>query len=280
MCHALTQHEVITFLISLLFLTGAALSLLESLCSQARRPAQAGCALAGSSCHSPLFLYRFSGPAAARCSAGIWLDLSLTVVCLCLQRYKVARHRATAACPEAPLHSQGSSSQLLDDQEQPPATTEDSSKKMNANHGLDKEGTELSALQEQALRSPEGKGKLATSVAESKSLASMTDVCEIMVVEESLQESKSTATCPLPEESSAAGELLGHAVYEEEEANAARQGEGTEHCQDPGSGGGLGQKEASNVSQEAAAEPSSLAKSETASLTSAGCRRSSRRKPR
>ncbi|XP_048821677.1 cip1-interacting zinc finger protein isoform X4 [Lagopus muta] len=196
------------------------------------------------------------------------------------QRYKVARHRATAACPEAPLHSQGSSSQLLDDQEQPPATTEDSSKKMNANHGLDKEGTELSALQEQALRSPEGKGKLATSVAESKSLASMTDVCEIMVVEESLQESKSTATCPLPEESSAAGELLGHAVYEEEEANAARQGEGTEHCQDPGSGGGLGQKEASNVSQEAAAEPSSLAKSETASLTSAGCRRSSRRKPR
>uniref|UniRef100_A0A803XZS2 CDKN1A interacting zinc finger protein 1 n=1 Tax=Meleagris gallopavo TaxID=9103 RepID=A0A803XZS2_MELGA len=149
------------------------------------------------------------------------------------QRYKVARHRATAAYPEAPLHSQGSSSQLLDDQKQPPTTTEDTSQKMNANHGIDKEGTELSALQEQALRSPE---------------------------EESLQESKSTATCPLPEESSAAGELLGHAVYEEEEANAARQGEGTDHCQDPGSGGGLGQKEASNVSQEAAAEPSSLAK--------------------
>ncbi|XP_031457506.1 cip1-interacting zinc finger protein [Phasianus colchicus] len=196
------------------------------------------------------------------------------------QRYKVARHRATAAYPEAALHSQGSSSQLLDDQKQPPATTEDTSKKMNANHGIDKEGTELSALQEQALRSPEGKGKLATSVAESKSLASMTDVCGIMVVEESLQESESTATCPLPEESSAAGELLGHAVCEEEEANAARQGEGTDHCQDPGSGGGLGQKEASNISQEAAAEPSSLAKGETASLTSAGCRRSSRRKPR
>uniref|UniRef100_A0A8V1ACM3 CDKN1A interacting zinc finger protein 1 n=1 Tax=Gallus gallus TaxID=9031 RepID=A0A8V1ACM3_CHICK len=169
------------------------------------------------------------------------------------QRYKVARHRATAAYPEAPLHSQGSGSQLLDDQKQPPATTEDSSKKTNANHGIDKEGTELSALQEQALRSPE---------------------------EESLQESKSTATCPLPEESSAAGELLGHAVYEEEEANAARQGEGTDYCQDPGSGGGLGQKEASNVGQEAAAEPSSLAKGEAASLTSAGCRRSSRRKPR
>ncbi|XP_046785152.1 cip1-interacting zinc finger protein isoform X8 [Gallus gallus] len=124
------------------------------------------------------------------------------------QRYKVARHRATAAYPEAPLHSQGSGSQLLDDQKQPPATTEDSSKKTNANHGIDKEGTELSALQEQALRSPEGKGKLATAVAESKSLASVTDVCGITVVEESLQESKSTATCPLPEESSAAGDMV------------------------------------------------------------------------
>lgn len=226
------------------------------------------------------FCTGFPGPAAARCSDSSWLDLSLTVVCLCLQRYKVARHRATAAYPEAPLHSQGSGSQLLDDQKQLPATTEDSSKKTNANHGIDKEGTELSALQEQALRSPEGKGKLATAVAESKSLASVTDVCGITVVEESLQESKSTATCPLPEESSAAGELLGHAVYEEEEANAARQGEGTDYCQDPGSGGGLGQKEASNVGQEAAAEPSSLAKGEAASLTSAGCRRSSRRKPR
>ncbi|XP_021269972.1 cip1-interacting zinc finger protein [Numida meleagris] len=200
------------------------------------------------------------------------------------QRYKVARHRAPAAYPEAPLHSQGSSSQLLDDQKQPPATTGDTSKKMNANHGIDKEGTELSALQEQASRSPEGKGKLAASVAEGRSLASMTDVCGITVVEEeNLQESKSTATsadCPLPEESSAAGELLGHAVYEEEEANAARQGEGTYYCQDAGSGGGSGQKEAANVGQEAAAEPSSLAKGEAASLTSAGCRRSSRRKPR
>ncbi|XP_015734656.1 cip1-interacting zinc finger protein isoform X2 [Coturnix japonica] len=197
------------------------------------------------------------------------------------QRYKVARHRAAAACPEAPLHSQSSSSQLLDDQEQPPAPSEDTGKKMNVNHGIDKEGTELSALQEQALRSPEGKGKLATSVAESKSLASMTDVCGIVAVEESLQESKSTASCPLPEESSGMGELLGHAVYEEEEeANAARQGEGTDYCQDPGSGGELGQKEASHGGQEAAAEPSSLAKGETASLTSAACRRSSRRKPR
>ncbi|NXJ08556.1 CIZ1 protein, partial [Odontophorus gujanensis] len=199
------------------------------------------------------------------------------------QRYKIARHRATPAYPEAPLHSQGSSSQLLDDQKQPPAATGDTSK-MNANHGIDKEGTELSALQEKASRSPEGKGKLAISVAEGKSLASMTDVCGIMVVEEeNLQESKSTASsadCPLPEESSAAGELLGHAVCEEEEASAARQGEGTDYCQDPGSGGGLGQKEAANTGQEAAAEPSSLAKGETGSLTSAGCRRSSRRKPR
>ncbi|NXC44798.1 CIZ1 protein, partial [Penelope pileata] len=201
------------------------------------------------------------------------------------QRYKAARHRATAAYPEAPLHSQGSSSQLLDDQKQPPATTGDTSKKMNANHGVEKKGTELSALQEQASRSPEGKGELATSVAEGKSLASMTDdVCGITVAEENLQESKSTATsaaCLLPEENSAAGELLGHAVYEEEEeeANAARQREGTDYCQDPGSGGGLGQ-EAADIGQEAAAEPSSLAKGETASLTSAGCRRSSRRKPR
>nr|XP_013054096.2 cip1-interacting zinc finger protein isoform X1 [Anser cygnoides]XP_047911192.1 cip1-interacting zinc finger protein isoform X1 [Anser cygnoides] len=202
------------------------------------------------------------------------------------QRYKAARHRATAAYPEAPLHSQGSSSQLLDDQKQPPATTVDTSKKTNADHGIDKEGTELSALQEQTSRSPEGEGELATSVAEGKSLASMTDdMCGIAVVEEeNLQEESKSATTsadfPLPEENSAAGELLGHAAYEEEETNAAGQREGTDNCQDPGSEGGLGQKEATNAGQEAAAEPSSLAKGETASLTSAGCRRSSRRKPR
>ncbi|XP_075376014.1 cip1-interacting zinc finger protein isoform X2 [Mycteria americana] len=202
------------------------------------------------------------------------------------QRYKAARHRATAAYPEAPLHSQGSSSQLLDDLKQPPATTADTSKKMNDDHGIDKEGTELSALQGQASRSPEGKGELATSVAEGKSLASMTDdVCGIIVVEEEnlQEESKSTTTsadCPLPEENRTIGELLGHAVSKEEEANAARRREGTDDCQDPGNGGGLGQNEAANTGQEAVAEPSSLAKGETASLTSAGCRRSTRRKPR
>ncbi|XP_072739208.1 cip1-interacting zinc finger protein isoform X1 [Ciconia boyciana] len=202
------------------------------------------------------------------------------------QRYKAARHRATAAYPEAPLHSQGSSSQLLDDLKQPPATTADTSKKMNDDHGIDKEGTELSALQGQASRSPEGKGELATSVAEGKSLASMTDdVCGIIVVEEEnlQEESKSTTTsadCPLPEENRTVGELLGHAVSKEEEANAARRREGTDDCQDPGNGGGLGQNEAANTGQEAVAEPSSLAKGETASLTSAGCRRSTRRKPR
>uniref|UniRef100_A0A8C3JKM2 CDKN1A interacting zinc finger protein 1 n=1 Tax=Calidris pygmaea TaxID=425635 RepID=A0A8C3JKM2_9CHAR len=205
------------------------------------------------------------------------------------QRYKAARHRAAAAYPEAPLHSQGSSSQLLDDPQQPPATTADTSKKLNDDRGIDKEGTELSALQEQALRSPEGKGELATSVAEGKSLASVTDdVCGIMVVEEEnlQEESKFTtasADCPLPEENRAVGELLGHAVSkeeEEEEADTARQREGTDDCQDPGNRGGLGQNEAANAGQEAEAEPSSLAKGETASLTSAGCRRSTRRKPR
>ncbi|XP_032867909.2 cip1-interacting zinc finger protein isoform X3 [Tyto alba] len=180
---------------------------------------------------------------------------------------------------------QGSSSQLLDDPKQPPATTAETSKKMNDDHGIDKEGTELSALQEQASRSLEGKGELATSV-EAKSLASVTDdVCGIMVVEdENLQEeSKSTTTgadCPLPEENRTVGELLGHAVCKEEEADVAGHREGTDDCQDPGSEGGLGQNEAANPGQEAAAEPSSLAKGETTSLTSAGCRRSSRRKPR
>ncbi|KFP41778.1 Cip1-interacting zinc finger protein, partial [Chlamydotis macqueenii] len=201
------------------------------------------------------------------------------------QRYKAARHRATAAYSEAPLHSQGSSSQLLDDPKQPPATTADTDKKMS-DRGIDKEGTDLSALQEQALRSPEGKGELATSAAEGRSLASVTDdVCGIMVVEEEnlQEESKSTTTSAdwqLPEENHAAGELSGHAVSKEEEDNAARQREGTDDCQDPGREEGLGQNEAADAGQEAEAEPSSLAKGETGSLTSAGCRRSSRRKPR
>lgn len=205
---------------------------------------------------------------------GAELGFSLTLLCLYLQRYKAARHRATTAYPEAPLHSQGSSSQLLDDPKQPLATTAHTSKKMNDDPGIDKEGTELSALQEQTSRSLEGKGELATSRPEGKSLASVTDdVCGIMVVEENLQEqNKSTATsddCLFSEESHTVGESLGR----EEEANTARQRAGTDDHQDPGSGDGLGQ-------QEAAAEPSSLAKGETAGLASAGCRRSSRRKPR
>ncbi|NWS45469.1 CIZ1 protein, partial [Probosciger aterrimus] len=194
------------------------------------------------------------------------------------QRYKAARHRATAAYPEAPLHSQGSSSQLLDDPKKPPAPSADINKKMNDGRGIDKGGTELSALQEQAPRSLEGKGELATSVAEGKGLAGVTDdVCGIMVVdEENLQEErKSTTTSadwPLPEENRAAGELWASTMCEEE-SNAARQREGTDDCQDLGSEWGLAQNEAE-------AEPSSLAKGETAGLTSAGCRRSSRRKPR
>nr|XP_021137055.1 cip1-interacting zinc finger protein isoform X1 [Columba livia] len=197
------------------------------------------------------------------------------------QRYKAARHRAVAACPEAPLHSQGSSSQLLDDPKQPPAAAADTRKKMNDNYGIGKEGAELSALQEQALRAAEGKGELAASVAGGKSLAGVTDdVAGIMVVEEEnlQEESKSTAISadwPLAEENRAVGGLLGHAVSEEEEA---RQREGTDDCHDPEDGGGLGQNEAADAGQEA--EPSSLAKGETGSLTSAGCRRSTRRKPR
>lgn len=197
------------------------------------------------------------------------------------QRYKAARHRAVAACPEAPLHSQGSSSQLLDDPKQPPAAAADTRKKMNDNYGIGKEGAELSALQEQALRAAEGKGELAASVAGGKSLAGVTDdVAGIMVVEEEnlQEESKSTAISadwPLAEENRAVGGLLGHAVSEEEEA---RQREGADDCHDPEDGGGLGQNEAADAGQEA--EPSSLAKGETGSLTSAGCRRSTRRKPR
>lgn len=179
------------------------------------------------------------------------------------------------------MHSQGSSSQLLDDPKQPLATTAHTSKRMNDDRGIDKEGTELSALQEQTSRSLEGKGELATSGPEGKSLATMTDdVCGIMVVEENLQEeSKPTATsadCLFLEESYTVGESLGC----EDEANTARQRAGTDDHQDPGSGGGLGPNEAADEGQEAAAEPSSLAKGETAGLTSAGCRRSSRRKPR
>ncbi|NXY48912.1 CIZ1 protein, partial [Ceuthmochares aereus] len=202
------------------------------------------------------------------------------------QRYKAARHRATAAYPEAPLHSQGSSSQLLDNTKQPPATTGETSKKMNVDCGIGRAGTELPALQEQASRSLEGKGELAASVAEGRSQASVTDdACGIMVVEEEnlQEESKSTtvsAECLLPRENRATGEVLGHAVSEEEEASAARRSEGTDDCQDPGDGGGLGQDEAADAGEEAAAEPSSLAKGETASLASAGCRRSNRRKPR
>lgn len=185
-----------------------------------------------------------------------------------------------AAYPEAPLHSQGSSSQLLDDLKQPPATTADTRKKMNDNYGIGKESTELSALQEQASRAAEGKSELTTSVAGGKSLASVTDdVAGIMVVEEEnlQEESKSTATsadCPLAGENCAAGELLGHTVSEDE----VRQREDADDCQDPEDGGGLGQIEVANAGQEA--EPSSLAKGETGSLTSAGCRRSTRRKPR
>ncbi|NXG74853.1 CIZ1 protein, partial [Baryphthengus martii] len=190
------------------------------------------------------------------------------------QRYKAARHRATAAYPEAPLHSQGSSSQLLDDPKQPLATTTDTSKKMHDGRGIEKEGTKLSALQEQASRSVEGKGELASAVAEGTSLARVTDdVCGIVVVEdeEEEEESKSataSAGCPLPEESHPRGELLGHAVGKEEEANADRQREDPDDCQDPGSGEGLGQNKAANAGQEAAG------------LTLAGCRRSTRLKPR
>ncbi|KAM8796649.1 cip1-interacting zinc finger protein [Eudromia elegans] len=201
------------------------------------------------------------------------------------QRYKAARHRATAAYPEAPLHSQGSSSQVLDDQKQPPATAIGASK-VNADHGIGKEGMELSAVQEAAPWSPEGKDELATSVAEDKILASETDdMCGVPVVEEEnlQEENKSTTTSAhflSFEESSTAGVLLGHAGCKEEGGDGARQGRGTDNCQDAGSEGGLERNEAAYAGQEEAAEPSSLTKGEAAALTSAGCRRSTRRKPR
>ncbi|XP_071430312.1 cip1-interacting zinc finger protein isoform X4 [Pithys albifrons albifrons] len=75
------------------------------------------------------------------------------------QRYKAARHRATTAYPEAPLHSQGSSSQLLDDPKQPLATTAHASENMDDDRGIDKEGTELSALQEQTSRRRKSTGR-------------------------------------------------------------------------------------------------------------------------
>ncbi|NWH82880.1 CIZ1 protein, partial [Piaya cayana] len=177
------------------------------------------------------------------------------------QRYKAARHRATAAYPEAPLHSQGSSSQLLDNTNQPPAITGETGKKMNVTCGIGRAGTEPSALQEQASRSLEGKGELATSVAEGRSKSTAV-----------------SAECLLLKENRA-GEVLGHTVSKEE-ASAAERSKGTDDCQDPGDGGGVGRDEAADAGEEAAAEPSSLAKGETASLASAGCRRSNRRKPR
>ncbi|XP_025905153.1 cip1-interacting zinc finger protein isoform X2 [Nothoprocta perdicaria] len=72
------------------------------------------------------------------------------------QRYKAARHHATAAYSGAPLHSQGSSSQVLDDQKKPPAAAVDASK-MNTDRGIGEEGTELAAEQEAAPWSPEGR---------------------------------------------------------------------------------------------------------------------------
>ncbi|NXG48431.1 CIZ1 protein, partial [Psilopogon haemacephalus] len=185
------------------------------------------------------------------------------------QRYKAARHRAAAAYPEAPLRSQGSSSQLLDNPAQP------ATRKTNDEHGVDKEGIELSALQEQALRSLEGKGELATAVAKGRSPASVTDdVCGILVVEENLQESRSTATSAdslLPTASHGTELWMGHAVCEEGAA-AARQKEGTDDKQEPGSSE---QQEAAGAGQEAVAGPPS-----PGSLISAACRRSARRKPR
>ncbi|NWR78661.1 CIZ1 protein, partial [Centropus unirufus] len=196
------------------------------------------------------------------------------------QRFKAARHRATAAYPEAPLHSQGSSSQLLDNTKQLPAATAETSKEVNEDRGIGQAGTELSALQAAASRSLEGEGELATSVAEGKSRASVTDdACGIVVVEEgNLQEESKFTTASaarlLPENRDT-GEVWGCPVSQEE-ADAARQKEGMDDYQDPGNREGLGQEEA----EEAAAEPSSLAKGETASLASAGSRRSNRRKPR
>ncbi|XP_068012188.1 cip1-interacting zinc finger protein isoform X1 [Melanerpes formicivorus] len=187
------------------------------------------------------------------------------------QRHKAARHRAAAAYPETPLRSQGCSSQLLDDPTQPVPTADSS--KMNDERGIDKEGTELSALQEQALRSLEGKGELATTAAKGRNPASLTDACGILVAE-NLQESKSTASsadCLLPAASRGAGPWLGHAGCEEGAA-AARQREGTEQEQEPGSSG---QQEAAGAGREAAAGPPS-----PGSLAAAACRRSARRKPR
>ncbi|NXF86434.1 CIZ1 protein, partial [Eubucco bourcierii] len=193
------------------------------------------------------------------------------------QRYKAARHHPMAAYPEAPLRSQGSSSQLLDDPAQP-ATIAHASKKMNDEHGVDKEGTELSVLQDQALRSLEGKGELATTVAKGRSPASMTDDTRgILVVEENLQESKSTATSAdnlLPTVSHGTGLWLGHALCEEGAA-AARQREGTDDKQEPGSVRGSEQEETAGAGREAVAGPPS-----PGSLASAACRRSARRKPR
>ncbi|KAG6933953.1 CDKN1A interacting zinc finger protein 1 [Chelydra serpentina] len=199
------------------------------------------------------------------------------------QRYKAARHHATAAHSEASLCSHGSGFQSSDEQQQPPAKTEDEAETMNTHHGTGEEDTELLALKEPS-RALENKSELGPSVRRGESPASETDICGALVIEEEGSQdegSKSPTTsedCLLLDEDSAIGELLGHSVCKEEESDETRQRDGTDKPQYPMSEGDSEQEAASIREKEA--DTCSPGKGEAANLTPAGRRRSARRKPR
>ncbi|KAM9116901.1 cip1-interacting zinc finger protein isoform 2-T2 [Pangshura tecta] len=200
------------------------------------------------------------------------------------QRYKAARHRATAAHVEASLCSWGSGFQSSDEQLQPPAKTEDEAETVNTRHGMGEDDTELLALKEQTSRSLENKSELGPSVRRGESPTSETDICGALVIEEEgsqAEGSKSPTTsedCLLLDEDSAPVELLGHSMCKEEESDETRQRDGTDRPQYPVSEGDSEQEAASIREKEA--DTCSPAKGEAANLTPAGRRRSARRKPR
>ncbi|KAH1179222.1 cip1-interacting zinc finger protein isoform X1 [Mauremys mutica] len=200
------------------------------------------------------------------------------------QRYKAARHHATAAHLEASLCSRGLGFQSSDEQLQPPAKTEDEAETMNTHHGMGEEDTELLALKEQTSRSLENKSELGPSVRRGESPTSETDICGALVIEEEGSQdegSKSPTTsedCLLLDEDSATVELLGHSMCKEEESDETRQRDGTDRPQYPVSEGDSEQEAASIREKEA--DTCSPAKGEAANLTPAGRRRSGRRKPR
>ncbi|XP_067398189.1 cip1-interacting zinc finger protein [Emydura macquarii macquarii] len=200
------------------------------------------------------------------------------------QRYKAARHRATAA---ASLCSHGSGVQAFDDQQQPLAVKiKDEAERVNTHHGTGEDVTELLELKEQTSGSLENKSELGTSLRRDESPASETDICGALVIEEEGSQDESSKSpntsedCLLLDEDYATGELLGHSVCKEEESDKSRQREGTDKPHYPVSKGDSEQEAASIRGQEKEGDTCFPAKGEAANQIPAGCRRSARRKPR